>query len=109
MPLALLCDEHIPFPVIDGLNRRGIDVTTVQQSGMRSALDRFILEAARQQGRVVYTNDADFLRHHALGIIHSGIIYHHILDYSVGEAIRRVSLVCELLSPQEMIGRVQFV
>ena len=109
MPLALLCDEHIPFPVIDGLIRRGIDVTTVQQLGMRSALDQLILEAARQQGRVVYTNDADFLRHHAVGINHSGIIYHHTLEHSVGEAIRRFSLVCELLSPQEMMGRVQFV
>ena len=107
MPLALLCDEHIPFPVIDGLSRRGIDVTTVQESGMRGTLDQLILEAARQQGRVVYTNDADFLRHHALGINHSGIIYHHTLDHSVGEAIRRVSLVCEVFSPEDMMGRVQ--
>ena len=109
MPLALLCDEHIPFPIIDGLRRRGIDVTTVQESGMRGALDRLILEAAHMQGRVVYTNDSDFLRHHAIGSDHSGIIYHHILDYSLGEAIRRVSLICELLSPEEMLGRVQFV
>ena len=71
MPLALLCDENIPFPVIDGLNRRGIDAATVQQSGMRSASDKLILEAARQQGRVVFTNDADFLRHHATAIGHS--------------------------------------
>ena len=109
MPLALLCDEHIPFPVTDGLSRRGIDRVTVQQLGMRSALDTLILEAAAQQKRVVYTNDADFLRHHAFGLDHSGIIYHHILDYSVGEAIRRVSLICEMFSSEEMIGRVQFV
>ena len=34
MPLALLCDEHIPYPVIEGLRRRGVDVTTVQQLGL---------------------------------------------------------------------------
>ena len=39
MALALLCDEHIPYPVIQGLGRRGVDVTTVQQLGMRGALD----------------------------------------------------------------------
>ena len=39
MPLALLCDEHIPYPVIQGLGRRGVDVPTAQQLGMRGALD----------------------------------------------------------------------
>jgi hypothetical protein len=109
MPLALLCDEHIPFSVIEGLKRRGLDVTTVQQLGMRGELDQIILQTARRQGRVIYTNDADFLRHHATGIDHSGIIYHHTLDYSVGEAIRRVSLACEALSTGEMMDRVEFL
>ena len=34
MTLALLCDEHIPYPVIEGLERRGVNVTTIQQIGM---------------------------------------------------------------------------
>ena len=109
MPLALLCDEHIPYPVIEGLRRRGIDVTTVQQLDMRGALDQVILQTALEQGRVVYTNDVDFLRHHAMGIGHSGIIYHHALDYSLGEAIRRVSIACEILSTEEMMDRVVFL
>ena len=29
MPLPLLCDEHIPYPVIEGLRRRGIDIVVV--------------------------------------------------------------------------------
>ena len=109
MPLALLCDEHIPYPVIEGLRRRGIDVTTVQQLGMRGASDQVILQTARGQGRVIYTNDVDFLRHHAMGIDHSGIIYHHALDYSLGEAIRRVSIACEALSTEEMMDRIVFL
>ena len=109
MALALLCDEHIPYPVIQGLGRRGVDVTTAQQLGMRGALDRVILQTARQQGRVIYTNDTDFLRHHASGVDHSGIIYHHMLDYSIGEAIRRVAVACEVMSTEDMIGRVEFL
>lgn len=66
-------------------------MTTVQQLDMRGALDRVILQTARQQGRVIYTNDTDFLRLHAAGVDHSEIIYHHMLDYSIGEPIRRVT------------------
>ena len=109
MPLALLCDEHIPYLVIEGLRRRGIDVTTVQQLDMRGALDQIILQTARGQGMVIYTNDVDFLRLHAMGIDHSGIIYHHALDFSLGEAIRRVLLACETLSTEEMKDRVVFI
>ena len=109
MPLALLCDEHIPYPVIEGLRRRGIDVTTVQQLGMRGALDQEILQTAHGQERVIYTNDVDFLRLHALGVDHSGIIYHHALDYSLGEAIRRVCLACKTLFTEEMMDRVVFL
>jgi predicted nuclease of predicted toxin-antitoxin system len=109
MALALLCDEHIPYPVVQGLERRGVDVTTVKQLGLMGELDREILEIARQQGRVIYTNDADFLRHHAVGVTHSGIIYHHILDYSIGEAIRRVAIACDVMSTEEIIGRIEFL
>ena len=109
MPLALLCDEHIPYAVIEGLRRIGVDVSTVQHMDLRGALDRLILQTARQQGRMVYTNDTDFLRHHAAGSEHSGIIYHHIRVYSVGEAIRRILLACVALSAEEMMNRVEFL
>jgi hypothetical protein len=109
MPLALLCDEHIPYQVIEGLRRRGIDVITAQQIGLRSALDEVILDSARQQRRVVYTNDTDFLRLQATGVRHAGIFYHHILNYSIGEAISLVALACEVLSVDEMRNRVEFL
>lgn len=109
MPLSLLCDEHIPTPVIEGLRRRGVDVATVGSLGLRGISDESILDAARRQGRVVYTKDTDFLRQHASGIHHAGILYHHTLEYSVGEAIRRVSLACEVLSMEEMRNRVEFL
>lgn len=109
MALSLLCDEHIPYPVIEGLRRRGIDVAVVQQVGLGSAKDEVILETARQQGRIIYTRDADFLRHHAEGLQHAGIFYHHPLAYSIGEAIRSVALACEVFSLDEMRNRVEFL
>lgn len=109
MALSLLCDEHIPYPVVEGLRRHGLDVTVVQQVGLGSSKDEFILETARQQRRLVYTRDADFLRCHAGGVKHGGIFYHHPLAYSIGEAIRRVVLACEVYSLEEMEDRIEFL
>ena len=95
--------------MIEGLRRRGIDVRVVQQVGLRSSDDRAVLERARQQGRTVYTCDTDFLRLHAAGVRHGGIFYHHPDAYGYGEAIRRVGLACEVYSPAEMNGRVEFI
>ncbi len=82
---------------------------TVQQLDLRGALDRLILQTARQQGRVIYTNDTGFLRLHATGAEHSGIIYHHMRVYPIGEAIRRVAIACDAMSPEDMVGRVEFL
>lgn len=109
MPLSVLCDEHILFPVIQGLRRRGIDVMAVQEAQLRSASDAAILAVAQHQGRVVYTYDPDFLRLHAGGVAHAGILYHHQDAYSYGEAMPLVGSACESFSPEEMAGRVEFL
>ncbi len=57
MPLSLLCDEHIPYAVIDGLRLQGIDAVSVQSVGLRSTIDPDILDAATQRGRVTYTSE----------------------------------------------------
>jgi len=109
MALPLLCDEHIPYPVIEGLRRRGLDVLVVQEIGLSSAEDVTVMDKAREEGRIIYTWDADFLRLHQAGHQHAGIFYHYPLAYSVGEAIRRVALACEVLSAEEMKDRIEFL
>ena len=109
MSLPLLCDEHVPFQIVEGLRRRRLDVAVVQEIGLRSSDDLHILEVAQQLPRVIYTQDTDFLRHHAAGVQHGGLLYHHPLDYSIGEAIRRVELVCEVYSLDDMKNRLEFL
>ena len=70
---------------------------------------RIIIEKAREERRVIYTRDADFLRIHQEGYAHCGIIYLHTLFYYIGEAIRKVTLVCKLLSHREINGSVKFL
>jgi hypothetical protein len=55
------------------------------------------------------TQDDDFLRLHAQGLPHAGIAYCGQQSMSIGEMLRRLVLIHDLLSPEEMAGRVEFL
>jgi predicted nuclease of predicted toxin-antitoxin system len=63
-------DEHIDTAIADGLRRRGIDVTTTPEAVLRGAEAEAHVAFALSEGRVVVTNDADFLRLHRQGVRH---------------------------------------
>ena len=109
MSISLLCDEHIPYSVVKGLRRRGLDVVTVQEKGLSSADDEEIMQYALNNNLCIYTRDTDFLRHHKAGSKHAGIIYHHPLAYSIGEAIRRILILNEVAESEELKGRIKFL
>ena len=46
-------DEHVPHAIAEGLRRRGIDVTTTVEAGLRSATDDVHLAYAVEQRRVI--------------------------------------------------------
>jgi len=73
MALSLLCDEHIPYSIIEGLRRRSLNVVTVQEISLSSEKDETIMDRARKEGRIIYTRDADFLRLHWAGYQYVGI------------------------------------
>jgi uncharacterized protein with PIN domain len=102
-------DEHVARGVADGLRRRGIDVTTTTDAGLSSATDADQLAFARSQGRVLVTHDADFLRLHRGGRLHAGIVYCHQREGSIGDILRGLLLIWELLAPQEMENHVEFI
>lgn len=101
-------DEHVSRAVIQGLRRRGVNVLTVQEANLFAAPDEDHLALAFAQGRVIFTQDADFLRLHSAGMPHAGIVYapQHA---SVGDLIRGLMLIFELLEPAEMIGQVEYL
>ena len=66
-------DEHVPTAVTTGLRLRGVDVLTAQESDLLAASDETHLAWASNKGRVLFTQDADFLRLHAAGVPHAGI------------------------------------
>lgn len=59
--LSGLADVHVPFPIVQGLRTRGMNVVTAQELGMQAADDAVLLEFAFQERRVMLTCDRDFL------------------------------------------------
>jgi hypothetical protein len=67
-------DEHVSLAIAAGLRRRGVEVLTVQDVGMLGKEDIEHLTFALQEGYVIVTQDAEFLRLHSTGIEHNGIV-----------------------------------
>ncbi len=101
-------DEHVAYAVARGLRRRGVDVVTSQEARMLGASDEEQLALAASQGRVIITQDDDFLRLHARRINHSGIVYasHQM---SIGDIVRGLMILWRVLSVSEMQNHVEFL
>jgi predicted nuclease of predicted toxin-antitoxin system len=67
-------DEHVSKAVIRALRRRSVDVLTVPEAGLLSASDEEHLQRASHEGRVIFTQDDDFLRL-AAEVEHPGVVY----------------------------------
>ncbi|PIW18758.1 MAG: hypothetical protein COW33_05575, partial [Anaerolineae bacterium CG17_big_fil_post_rev_8_21_14_2_50_57_27] len=93
---------------VNGLRRRGIEVLTAKEAGMLTAPDKKHLEFAAAQGMVIFTQDDDFLRLHASGISHSGIVYAHQRT-PIGQIIQGLTLIYQVLTPEELHNHVEFL
>jgi uncharacterized protein with PIN domain len=106
--IRFYADEHIARAVVHGLRRRGIDIVTARDVGLLQARDEEHLEFATEEGRVLITQDTDFLRFHAAGTGHLGIAYAPI-GTPVGALIRGLVLIHQVLDAEEMVNRVEFL
>ncbi|MBI2908872.1 MAG: DUF5615 family PIN-like protein [Chloroflexi bacterium] len=101
-------DEHVSKAIVRGLRERGVDVVSASEAGMRGASDPHHLTRARSEGRVIFTHDTDFLRLHAAGAEHAGIVYAQA-GTSVGRIVYGLLLIYQVLHAAEMKGHVEFV
>lgn len=102
-------DEHCPHAIAEGLRRHGIDVTTSTDAGLLRAPDEDHIAFSRSQGRVIFTEDDDYLMLAARGIPHAGITYCHQQTRSIGEVIDALVLIWEVCEPEELAGRVEYI
>jgi predicted nuclease of predicted toxin-antitoxin system len=95
--------------VAAGLRLLGVDVTTTADAGLLSADDEEQLDYINREARVIVTQDTDFLRLHSAGRAHPGIAFNPAGGRSVGEVIRGVRLIWELLEPGDMVNQVEYL
>jgi len=57
---------------------------------------------------VLFTQDEDFLRLHAAGTEHVGIVYAPH-ESSIGDTIRGLMLIYQVLEAEDMDGQVEFL
>jgi len=75
---------------------------------MRGATDLAQLQLASIQRRVIFTQDADFLRLAAAGHRHAGIVYapQHT---GIGAIVRGLMLIYQVLDTEDMMNRVEYL
>lgn len=64
-------------------------------------------------GRVVFSQDADFLvitnQWLKAGREFSGLVYVHQLRLTIGQAIQDLTLIAQVLDPEDMRNRIQYL
>jgi predicted nuclease of predicted toxin-antitoxin system len=102
-------DEHVSHAVADGLRRLGIDVTTTTDANLLGAADADHVAYAVSQGKVIFTEDEDFLFLAGTGVQHNGLAYCRQNTRSVGQIIRALQLIWEFYELDEMTNRIEFI
>ena len=102
-------DENCAGAIAVGLRRLGIDVTTTPEVGLLGASDPDHVTFAQASGRVIFTQDGDFLGIQNSGIAHPGIVYCPKDGRTLGQVIAALQLIWEVCEPGETMNRVEFI
>jgi predicted nuclease of predicted toxin-antitoxin system len=108
-PVRYHLDEHIDPDIALALRAHGIDVTTTIEQGLQSSDDEHHFRRARSEGRVIVTDDTDFLRLASVATDHPGIVFCRRNQHSMGEIIQFLLLVHGVYEASEMHSRIEFV
>ena len=106
--IRFYADEHVARAIPDGLRLRQVDVLTVQEAGLAGAGDEVHLAFALRQGRVIFTQDGDFLRLAAKGLPHAGIVFAPQRT-PAGQIVRGLMLIHRVLTAEGMMGLTEYI
>ncbi len=113
MSWPLYMDHHVPWAVTVGLRRRGVDVLTAGEDKAAERDDEVLLERATQAGRILVTQDRDFLSLAAARREQQrtffAIVYSPQQRLSVGELVEWLELVVSTLREDEIRDQVIFL
>ncbi len=113
MSLKLYMDVHVHRAITVGLRQRGVDVLTAQEDGSDRFDDRALLNRATAIGRVLFTQDEDFLSEAAdrqqRGESFVGVIFGRQSEVTIAQYIADLELLAKACEPEEMIDRLQYL
>jgi predicted nuclease of predicted toxin-antitoxin system len=107
MAIRFYTDEHVHPGIAKALRKNNIDVLTAQQAGMLDVGDNSHLQFATSQGRVMITQDEDFLKLHSK-MNHKGIAYAHQRT-TMRQIIEGLLLLYEAMTEEEMENHVEYL
>ncbi len=106
-------DVHVHRAITDGLRQRGVDVLTSQEDGTRRFDDRILLNRAGELGRVLFTQDEDFLTETAQrlrnGEPFAGVIFGRQSEVTIAQYIADLELLAKACEPEEVTNRLQYL
>jgi len=113
MSLRYYMDQHVHERIAYGLRRRGIDVLTAHEDDNAATPDELLLARATELERVIFSQDKDFLRIGSQWQQNerpfAGIIYAHQLHITIGQAVRDLEFMSQVLEPEDMLNKVEFI
>jgi hypothetical protein len=108
--VAFYTDVHVPAAVSRGALARGLNVLTSQEDGTTETPDPELLDRATSLGRVLVTQDKDFLVEGAsrqrAGIFFAGLIFAPQLAVGIGKFIRDLEAINNSLQPEMLRNHI---
>lgn len=110
MTITLYMDHNVVRAVVEGCRSEGLDVLTAYEDGWHERSDIDILARAEALGRVVFTQDTDFIvlatERQALGTPFPGVIFGKHGSMSVRKVIDDLVLICRALTVEELSNKL---
>jgi len=108
--LRFYMDHHVHSAITLGLRKRGIDCLTLREDRADRMDDQEVLRRATLLGRILVTQDEDFLTISARGLTaaepFSGIVFSDQLGVTVGQAVRDLEIIAHAATPEELRNTV---
>ena len=113
MSIPVYMDVHVKLTVTQGLRLRGIDVLTAQDDERAERPDEELLERATLLGRMIFTQDEDFLAiatdWQESGRPFFGVAYSHQMSITVGQAVTQLEMVCKVMTAHELRNTILYL
>lgn len=107
--LKFYLDENIEIAIAKQLMNRHIEVFTVRDLGLLGRDDIFHLNNATRMGCVLCTYDSDYLELASQGIEHAGIVFGVWDKHTIGDWVKMLVFIYEILNADDMRNRVEYL